>query len=182
MNLPSATVVSGEGELSALLAAILLSPVLPILHIAFLRLCRKAGGSLVLVLAFSGYAALWFLVGECLHRGAWPNAGELLAGCSFMLAALVAYVEFFSVVCRSFSLRILVDIRANGALSPDEIHRNYAGGRGLDWLLEKRINGLVSLGLIRRHGDILEIAPVWGRIAGQLGLAAKLVLKIGKGG
>lgn len=181
MNLPNTTVVPGEGELSALLAAILLSPLLPIIHVALLRVFRKANGSLILLAAFACYAGLWFLIIALLRNTMRQSAAELIIGGSLTLAALLAYMEFFSVVCRSFSLRILVDIRERGALSLDDIYRSYAGGRGIEWLMEKRIGGLVSLGLVRRSGDVLEISPA-GRMAGQLGLAAKRILDIGKGG
>lgn len=79
-------------------------------------------------------------------------------------------------------MRILVDIYRHGSLSFTEVCEKYGDGRGIDWLLDKRIDGLVALGLVRRKGDVLEVDPAYGWAAGRMACIVRKVLKLGGGG
>jgi hypothetical protein len=70
---------------------------------------------------------------------------DFVAGvCAIGFLAL-GYVEFWSLIERSFTLRILVDAaQAARGLTRAEIANRYSEGRGLDWMMEKRINDLVG--------------------------------------
>jgi len=73
--------------------------------------------------------------------------------CATGLAALgfliLGYVEFWSLVERSFSLRILIDTAASQrGLTPDEIADRYSTGRGLEWMMTKRIEDLQGAGIV----------------------------------
>ena len=74
---------------------------------------------------------------------------------------VLGYVEFWSLIERSFSLRILIDLAdANRALGLDDIARNYSGGRGLKWMMDKRTTDLIGSGTLRldtRRGYRLTI-------------------------
>ena len=57
-----------------------------------------------------------------------------------------------------FSLRILIDIDESPgrALSPEEEEAGYGGGLGMGWMLDKRIEGLLSTRLmVERDGSLL---------------------------
>ena len=76
-----------------------------------------------------------------------------LVDCATGLAALgfliLGYVEFWSLVERSFSLRILIDTAASQrGLTPDEIADRYSTGRGLEWMMKKRIEDLQGAGIV----------------------------------
>ena len=85
-------------------------------------------------------------------------------------------------VCRGFSLRILIDIFLNGPFSMDMVVSNYGEGRGVDWMLKKRISGIESIGLVKWENTHLTIASDRALLFGKLGIWFKRVLKLGLGG
>jgi len=85
-------------------------------------------------------------------------------------------------ICRGFSLHIIVDILQNRSLSLIEINENYADGKGIEWLLRKRLYDLRDLRLVDIDGDIVKIRRPFGLLIGLAGLLMKRVLKMGEGG
>src|SRR5262249_33280054 len=78
-------------------------------------------------------------------------------------------LQVYNLAERGFSLRILIDIdeSSRGALSPEEEEAAYGGGRGLSWMLDKRIEGLLSTRLLaERDGRLAATAK--GRRAARL--------------
>ncbi|MBI2339346.1 MAG: hypothetical protein HYU99_03115 [Deltaproteobacteria bacterium] len=59
-------------------------------------------------------------------------------------------LQLYNLADRGFSLRILIDLYENpsGRMSLDEIMTGYSQGRGIDWMYKKRIQGMVSQGLL----------------------------------
>ena len=79
---------------------------------------------------------------------------------------VLGYVEFWSIVERSFSLRLLIDVaESSDGLTRDEIETRYSGGRGLEWLMEKRVSDLLGSGMIQRTGARLDVTRC-GRLVG----------------
>ncbi|PYN96858.1 MAG: hypothetical protein DMD91_19905 [Candidatus Rokuibacteriota bacterium] len=85
--------------------------------------------------------------------GAWVDFASGLSAMGFFV---LGYIEFWSLIERSFSLRILVDAaEVSGGLTREEISSSYSVGRGLDWMMKKRIDDLVgSRMLVKEHGDV----------------------------
>ena len=78
----------------------------------------------------------------------------------FVHAALFfgGWLQVYNLAERGFSLRILIDIDESPgrAHSPAEEEAAYGGGLGMEWMLDKRIEGLLSARLMmERDGSLL---------------------------
>jgi hypothetical protein len=62
------------------------------------------------------------------------------------------------------------------------IMREYSDGRGVDWLVDKRIQVLDGLNMLTRCPDGLQVAVPRGLRIGRLGILIKRILKPGQGG
>ena len=68
-------------------------------------------------------------------------------------------LQLYNLADRGFSLRILIDIyeQPSGEMSLDDIMDGYSGGQGIGWMYSKRIEGMVSQGLVKvRDGLIVN--------------------------
>jgi hypothetical protein len=50
-------------------------------------------------------------------------------------------------------------------MTPLEMTRAYAAGKGLNWMYNKRLDGLVATGLARWVGDSIQITPKGASLA-----------------
>lgn len=169
-------------ETSAIALAALLAPFLVASHVLLVRWTSDTTfGFVHLFLAFGLYAGAWF-ASAALLWGPALAVTQMIAGCATGGFVCLAYMQVFSQVCRGFSLRILVDIDRHGALDVSGIMKEYSDGRGLDWLLEKRILVLERLRLLARRQNGLVLLQPQGSWVGWMGLCIKHVLKPGQGG
>jgi len=103
-----------------------------------------AGGAYVL-----GYASLVERVRALSGPSVVSPAVDFLTGLAGFGFLALGYVEFWSLFERSVSLRILIDTAADPeGLTPDQMARRYAEGRGLEWMMDKRIADLVGSGML----------------------------------
>jgi hypothetical protein len=75
----------------------------------------------------------------------------------FSAAFFGGVLQLYNLADRGLSLRILIDAldAPNPAVSADRLMREYGGGRGLIWMYDKRMQGLVAGAFVRRaHGAI----------------------------
>lgn len=93
--------------------------------------------------------------------------GLLVYGAGFFGGIL----QLYNLADRGFSLRILIDIAESqrGMLSLQEIIENYSGGRGLDWMYQKRLQGLVEQGLVRIDREMIHNSERGRRAAALFG-------------
>ena len=100
----------------------------------------------------------------------------------FVHAALFfgGWLQVYNLAERGFSLRILIDIdeAPGGALSAHDEEARYGGGRGMRWMFDKRIEGLVSAGLVTQRADRL-VATDKGARAARLFGGLRAFLRIG---
>jgi hypothetical protein len=100
----------------------------------------------------------------------------------FVHAALFfgGWLQVYNLAERGFSLRILIDIDESpgGALSADEEEARYGGGRGMRWMFDKRVGGLVSAGLVTQRADRLVATDKGARTARLFG-GLRAFLRIG---
>ncbi|NMC77303.1 MAG: hypothetical protein GYA60_08455 [Candidatus Methanofastidiosa archaeon] len=70
-------------------------------------------------------------------------------------------LQLYNLTDRGFSLRILIDIleSKNGNLTQEEIMKNYGGGKGIDWMYQKRIDGMLDNNFVVVNDDIVRITP-----------------------
>ncbi|HYR38379.1 MAG TPA: hypothetical protein VEW27_04425 [Methylomirabilota bacterium] len=81
------------------------------------------------------------------------------------------WLQVYNLAERGFSLRILVDIDESPgrALSPEEEEAAYGGGLGMGWMLDKRIDGLLSTRLMVERAGCLLATPKGARAARLFG-------------
>jgi len=53
-------------------------------------------------------------------------------------------------------------------MSYEEIANGYSENRGLEWFLEKRLGGMIKLGLIKIKDDEIQIQKPVGLIVGKI--------------
>jgi hypothetical protein len=73
----------------------------------------------------------------------------------FVVASLGGVAQLYNLADRGFSLRILIDIleAPDQTLTAAEVMVVYSAGRGIAWMYEKRVTGMLSAGLIELAGD-----------------------------
>jgi hypothetical protein len=176
-------IVELKGPLLAILLAIFFVPLAPLVHMVLMRVFRHkqrpfgflVGGCLV-------YSLAWLGADLCLNSFSPDFKLEMIAGFSTVLFFSLGYAEVFSMVCRGFSLRILSDIFLGGPFTMNQVVSNYGEGRGVDWMMKKRISGIESMGLVKWEDSWLIVASSRARLLARLGLWFKGVLKLGLGG
>jgi hypothetical protein len=92
-----------------------------------------------------------------------PSRAAGLLFCGFLYSAgfFGGVLQIYNLADRGLSLRMLVDISLShaGKMTPLEMTRAYAAGKGLDWMYDKRLDGIVATGLARWVGDSIQITP-----------------------
>ena len=81
------------------------------------------------------------------------------------------WLQIYNLAERGFSLRILTDIDESPerALSAAEIEARYGGGRGMGWMLDKRVQGVVETGMATLDDGRLRLTPKGARAAWVFG-------------
>ena len=167
----------------AVITAVMLSPVVPAAHIALIRLSRRAGGAVkFMMFSFVVYALFWLAPTLCARGPAGGTALYLVAGFSTIGFLCLGYAEAFSMLCRGFSLRIIMDVHIHGPLTLPGIIGKYGGGMGAEGLVMKRIRTMEKMGLVAMDGETLKAKGARARFAGRMGLLVKNILKMGEGG
>ncbi|HET8576161.1 MAG TPA: hypothetical protein VFO18_03610 [Methylomirabilota bacterium] len=89
------------------------------------------------------------------------------------------WLQLYNLADRGFSLRILTDVDESPGreLSAAEIQGRYGGGRGLEWMLDKRVEGVVGTGMATLDHGRLRVTPKGARAARICG-ALRAVLQL----
>jgi hypothetical protein len=98
-----------------------------------------------------------------------PSKPVGLLFCSFLYTAgfFGGVLQIYNLADRGLSLRMLIDISSSkaGTMTPREMTTAYADGKGLVWMYDKRIDGILGAGLARRDGDLIAITSKGMRFA-----------------
>src|SRR2546425_4185793 len=160
--------------MSGVVLAVFVFTLVFVAHLAFSHVARPARKERTLVRFMLAAIAIDIVVYPVARRilipliepSPLPLVVDLGAGLAAMGLLVLGYVEFWSIVERSFSLRLLIDVaESSDGLTRDEIETRYSGGRGLEWLMEKRVSDLVGSGMIQRTGARLDVTRR-GRLVG----------------
>jgi hypothetical protein len=152
--------------MSGVLLAILVFTVVLVAHLAFSHLARPSRKERTLigfmigaiVLAVVAYPMALPVLIRLTGPPSLPQIVDAGAGLATMGFLVLGYVEFWSIIERSFSLRLLIDLaEAPEGLTRDEIAARYSVGRGLQWLMEKRISDLIGSGMAQHTGARLGL-------------------------
>ncbi len=100
---------------------------------------------------------------------------------TIQISAFLIYAEFFSMICRGFSLRILTDVYLNKTVPKKKISLIYSSNKGYDWLLKKRLDSITNIGLIIKKDYFYKLSNI-GRVVSQISIFTKKILNLGKGG
>ena len=166
----------------AVFAALWTTPILPCIHILLLRVTKRSDKALIfMLLSFVFYTLGWFAIVHPMQFNGKISGEVLIAGLSTIGFFCLGYMEFFSMICRGFSLRIMVDVYLNKKLTLKQIIEQY-GGQGTDWLLKKRIDGIQALDMVNVQDNVLSLKSPRGAFVGGMGLFVKNFLKMGSGG
>jgi hypothetical protein len=122
---------------------------------------------------------LGFLPPEAVDSPTW-------AGLAFGIAVYVAaffggLLQLYQLTERGFSLRILIDVHdtPGEAMTLDDVIKRYSCGRGMDWMYQKRLDGLLQQRLIEPTGnDHLQNTSRGHRVARAVS-AARTFVRLG---
>lgn len=91
-------------------------------------------------------------------------------------------LQLYNLAERGFSLRILIDMDESprAGLGVDEILRGYGAGKGIAWMLQKRVDDLLEQGLIREEGGRAILTPK-GRWLGKFYARLRAALRLPPG-
>ena len=106
-------------------------------------------------------------------------AGALYGVAIYAALFLGGWLQLYNLAERGFSLRILIDIDEHPAraMTPTEVLRGYGAGRGIDWMVAKRVDGLVSEGFVQLHAGRL-VPTSRGQRAASLFATARAALRL----
>ena len=169
-------------EAFAIGLACALAPLFAAFHILLSR--RQREGAIAqndLLRAALFYAVAWVAAAFLLWRSA-LTLSQSIAGLSTAGFVVLAYMQVYSQIARGFSLRLMVDVTRCGGLDIEGMLREYSDGRGAQWLIDKRLQGLEQTGLAERRDDGLALVPPRGALVGRMGLLVKRILKPGQDG
>ena len=140
-----------------LIISLLLSLSIPLTHALLINILKREGWHIKLMfLSFMIYAALDLIV-KYLFYGQQDNFYiYIIVSFASTTFLNLFYLEAFSMVARGFSMRIITDIYINSHLDLDGITREYAQGKGVEWMLQKRLDGIKDLNLVNQDGQKIK--------------------------
>jgi hypothetical protein len=120
--------------------------------------------------------ALQFLITVIVVVAAWmsallfvpaaqPNSvSETIVSALVVGIALLFYLEIWALLSRGYTLGLLITLYRSGRpLSAAELARTYRGGEGLEWIMQHRLAGVESAGLVYRNADSIVLTRWRGR-------------------
>lgn len=75
---------------------------------------------------------------------------------STKISFLIIYIEFFSLINRGFTISILTSLN-NKKFKKSNIETVYSGKKGLRWMLQKRINGMIYFKVIKIKNNVFKL-------------------------
>jgi len=97
----------------------------------------------------------------------------------FTAAFFGGVLQLYNLADRGFSLRILIDIEKaqTDFIDADWLVKNYGAGKGLTWMYNKRIEGLLETKLVARNAEMIELTPK-GEHTADMFLAVRHLLRL----
>ena len=161
--------------------SIIISPSIFILHILLCNLFYKSEKKILFMfLSFKLYILIFFIL--ITFFGYYQFNLEFISSLSIIIFMCLGYMEFFSMICRGFSLRILTDIYLNNDVTSKNIVLKYADNRGIKWLFEKRIQSIKKLNIITIDHDKIFIKYYKGLFIAYFCLFLKKIFLFDKSG
>jgi hypothetical protein len=131
---------------------------------------------LIYVLCLIGAATAWFatssdlgfLAQSLLIEPPWLDLSLMLF--FFSAAFFGGVLQLYNLADRGLSLRVLIDFAEADSriIDTDWLIANYGGGKGLAWMYEKRIAGMLETGLVECKAGMIALTPKGTRTAAVL--------------
>lgn len=104
------------------------------------------------------------------------------AGLLYTAAFLGGVLQLYNLADRGFSLRIVIDVDQSNEqpLSAETIYHAYSEGKGIPWMYEKRIAGMLENGLVEVSDGIIRNTAKGAKAARLFGWLRRF-LKIDEG-
>jgi len=167
----------------AVLFTLVFSVFIPIIHIALIHSLRKQNIQVKLMfISFLVYVLLDFIIIYFVYIDSNNIVIYLISALSSSIFMCLFYMEFFSMIARGFSMRIITDIYLHTRLNPNQLIQEYANGKGIEWMLDKRIKGMKDLGIIKEERGQMKLSSKLSFIIAYISIIYKRILKLGKGG
>ena len=117
---------------------------------------------------FATSADLGFLAQSLLIAPPWLDLSLMLF--FFSAAFFGGVLQLYNLADRGLSLRILIDFAEADScfIDIDWLIANYGGGKGLAWMYEKRIAGMLETNLVERKAEMIELTSKGARAAAVL--------------
>jgi hypothetical protein len=165
------------------LLTIAISILIPIFHIVLINILRIDGLHIKLMfVSFLLYIFVGIIITQVIFQGSDEIIMYYITSLSTSVFMCLFYMEAFSMVARGFSMRIVTDLFRQKSLSPEKLMEDYADGKGINWMLEKRINGIKSLNLIAEQSDKIALSSNYSFFIAYISLNFKKILRLGRGG
>ena len=158
---------------------------IPLLHVVIIRITKSYGES-ARPLLFSCAVSLLCWIGMLFYMLTFTQleiSTNFIASCATSLfiyfGFVLGYLEFFSLINRGYSLSIMMDIsRRTIPPSISELENEYADGRGLRWMLTKRVKGLSALKLVTENNKQIVLNKGWSTYVARILYKAKILFSI----
>lgn len=73
------------------------------------------------------------------------------------LSFFIVFLEFYSLITRGFSISLVLTLKNNFSINTkNKLLNNYAD-KGIDWLTQNRIDGLININFLRKKNDYYYI-------------------------
>ena len=117
---------------------------------------------------FATSADLGFLAQSLLIEPPWLDLSLMLF--FFSAAFFGGVLQLYNLADRGLSLRILIDFAEVDPriIDTDWLIANYGGGKGLAWMYEKRIAGMLETNLVERRASTIALTSKGARTAAVL--------------
>ena len=174
-----------NGEIVAVLNAVWLSPVIPVLHIILLRILKNGKIVIPTLIGSSVYFGLWaWLTFSTLDFGSLSVTMVvrlLIAGGSTIGFMVFGYMEAVSQPFRGFTMEILINTEINQPITSETMIQKMRKGHETNWFVIDRIQIMVKEKFVKLENDTLTLLPK-GVFVGKMKLVMNKFLNMGTGG
>ena len=173
------------GEKVAVLNAVWLSPVIPVLHIILLRILKNDKILIPTLIGSICYFGLWLWLTFSSFTFEFLSMPEvvrlLIAGGSTIGFMSMAYLTVIGHPFRGFTMNILINTELNQPVTSQEMILKMRKGERTNWFVRDRIQIMVKENLLKFESNSLKLLPK-GVFIGRMGLIVKNFLNMGPGG
>ena len=174
-----------DGEIVAVLNAVLLSPVIPVLHIILLRILKNGKIVIPTLISSVSYFGLWswitFSASVFDSLSVTEVVRILIAGGSTIGFIVFVYLGAIGHPFRGFTMDILINTELNQPITSQEMIQKLRKGKETNWFVIDRIQIMVKEKFVKIESDTLTLLPK-GVFVGKMGLVVKKFLNMGVGG